>query len=326
MLCVSYAPQHSPGNYRMYNLLKDSVKTSRDIRWTDWVRSDPTTILQKIQIAEETITQQPQVIRNKQPQQSLPDQRQFNSHLIPPDDEDNFGDDVGTGRNAGENPQQEEEIITTSQRRDTHGTINDETLPEQTKIQTRSRQRNNESHSESGLATDLRMERILRNLNSEVNYEKNVPNMIEDDEDTQVNRAITTIVMSTMQPDPGEPKTIDEALQGPKGQEWKRSVMSEANNFLRRDAWKEIPLEEVLKAGRKPIRTKTVLTINDEQDGTQRLKSRILTLCFSMIPGKDYTDSFSPVATDVTVRLVIGLSLYIINRRKALRYAINTKR
>jgi hypothetical protein len=97
--------------------------------------------------------------------------------------------------------------------------------------------------------------------------------MVEDDEDTQVNRAIATIVMSTMQSDPGEPKTIDEALQGPKGPEWKKSMMSEVNNFLRRDAWKEIPLEEVLKAARKPIRTKTVFKIKDEQDGTQRLKS-----------------------------------------------------
>jgi hypothetical protein len=181
---------------------------------------------------EETITQQPQVIRNKETHQSLPDKRQFNSHLIPPDDDDDSGDDVEIGRNAGKNLQQEEEIIATSQRRDAHGTVNDEALPEQTKIQTRSQQRNNESHSESGLATDLRTERILRNLNSEVNYEKNVPNMVEDDEDTQVNRAIATIVMSTMQSDPGGPKTIDEALQGPKGPEWKNSMMSDVNIFL----------------------------------------------------------------------------------------------
>jgi hypothetical protein len=138
MLCVGYAPQHSPDNYRMYNPWKDSVITRRDIRWTDWVRSDPTAILQKLQITEETISQQPQVIRNKETQQSLPDQRQFNSHPIPPDDEDNSGDDVGTGRNAGENPQQEEEIITTSQQHDAHRTVNNEALPEQTKIQTRS--------------------------------------------------------------------------------------------------------------------------------------------------------------------------------------------
>jgi hypothetical protein len=117
--------------------------------------------LQKLQTTEETITQLPQVIRNKEQQQPSPDQRQFNSHLIPPDDEDDFGDDVETGRNEGENLQQEEEIIMTSQRRDTRGTSNNETLPKQTKIQTRSRQRNIESNSDSGLATDLRMERIL---------------------------------------------------------------------------------------------------------------------------------------------------------------------
>jgi hypothetical protein len=86
-------------------------------------------------------------------------------------------------------------------------------------------------------------------------------------------------------------------------------MMSEVNNFLRRDTWKGIPLEEVLKAGRKPIRTKTVFKIKYEQDGTKRLKPRIVMLGFSMIPGKDYTNSFSPVATDASIRFVIGLLL-----------------
>jgi hypothetical protein len=63
-----------------------------------------------------------------------------------------------------------------------------------------------------------------------------------------------------------------------------------------------------------------------QQDGTQTLKSRIAALGLSMIPGQDYMDSFSPVATYASVRLVIGLSLYIINRRKALRHTINTRK
>jgi hypothetical protein len=180
MLCVGYAPQHSLDNYQMYNPLKDSVVTSRDIRWTNWVQSDPTVILQKLQIAEETVIQSPQAIRNREEPPSA-NRRQFNSHLIPPDDEDDFDDGVDAGRNGGENPQQEEEIKTTSQRRDTG---NNSTLPEQTKIQTRSQQRNKESNIDSGSTTYPRTERVLRNLNSEINYDKNVPDMIEDDEDT----------------------------------------------------------------------------------------------------------------------------------------------
>ena len=62
-------------------------------------------------------------------------------------------------------------------------------------------------------------------------------------------------------------------------------------------------MREVIEAGRKPVGTKTVFKIKDEQDGTQRFKTRIVTQGFSMIPGKDYTESFSPVATDVSVRL-----------------------
>ena len=48
----------------------------------------------------------------------------------------------------------------------------------------------------------------------------------------------------------------------------------------------------------------------DEPDGTTRFKTRIVTLGYMQIPGVDYTEKFSPVANDTSVRIVFALVLY----------------
>ena len=58
---------------------------------------------------------------------------------------------------------------------------------------------------------------------------------------------------------------------------------------------------------------KPVFKIKNEQDGSERYKARIVMKGFLMIPGVDYTESFSPVTTEVGVQCVIGISLYFIN-------------
>jgi Reverse transcriptase (RNA-dependent DNA polymerase) len=49
----------------------------------------------------------------------------------------------------------------------------------------------------------------------------------------------------------------------------------------------------------------------DEQDGTVQYKSRVvLKKGYVMILGVEYTESFSPVTTDTTVRVTISMMLY----------------
>ncbi len=50
--------------------------------------------------------------------------------------------------------------------------------------------------------------------------------------------------------------------------------------------------------------------IKDEQDGSKRKKSRIVTKGFLQIPGIDFKESYSPVATDASVRIIFGISMY----------------
>ena len=66
----------------------------------------------------------------------------------------------------------------------------------------------------------------------------------------------------------------------------------------------------VEKLNRKPVPVKWVFKIKTEQDGTYRYKSRVVIKGYLQIPGVDYSESFSPVATDTTIRLSIALSLF----------------
>jgi len=46
----------------------------------------------------------------------------------------------------------------------------------------------------------------------------------------------------------------------------------------------------------------------------EHYKAQIVTKELLMIPGVDYTKSFSPVTTEVGVRMVVGISLHYINK------------
>jgi hypothetical protein len=49
MIMVGYSDNHSPDVYRMYNPITETVFLSRDIKLTNWERSDPTAALKALQ-------------------------------------------------------------------------------------------------------------------------------------------------------------------------------------------------------------------------------------------------------------------------------------
>jgi len=114
-------------------------------------------------------------------------------------------------------------------------------------------------------------------------------------------------------PDPGLPKMLREALSRRDVEKWKEALASKILNFLKHDAWRRVPMSQVLREGRKAIPTKPVFKIKNKQDGSEWYKARIMTKGFLMIPGVDYMESCSPVTTEVGVQCVIGISLYFIN-------------
>ena len=118
------------------------------------------------------------------------------------------------------------------------------------------------------------------------------------------------IFNTSLNSDPGEPKNDDEALNGPERDWWLPSSIAEVNNFLDRGSWKFVPREAVKKLGRKLIKTKTIYKKKDEADGTVRYKTRIVSKGYMQIPGVDFTEKFSPAATDTSIRIVIALILF----------------
>ena len=114
--------------------------------------------------------------------------------------------------------------------------------------------------------------------------------------------------------DPGEPTDWKLAFKGPEREWWIKSVTAEFNNFLTRKGWKFVPIEVAKQSGRRLVPTKLVFKKKDEIDGSIRFKSRCVTLGFMMVPGVDYTERFSPVATDEALKIQIGINLYFYDK------------
>jgi hypothetical protein len=92
MIVVGYADNHSPDVYRMYNPNTDTVILSRDVKWTNWERSDPTEALKALQDLTVPV---PNVVPPIE-QQPPSDDMNPGAHVIPDDEfDDVFEPNVG---------------------------------------------------------------------------------------------------------------------------------------------------------------------------------------------------------------------------------------
>ena len=120
------------------------------------------------------------------------------------------------------------------------------------------------------------------------------------DTNPSVNSAITS--------DPLTPSSFKQAITGPEGVSWKESMIKECRHFLDRNGWKKTSRASL--KGRSIISTRWIFKRKVEATGEIRLKSRVVIRGFSAIPGVDYTESFSPVATDTSIRVTLALGLF----------------
>jgi Reverse transcriptase (RNA-dependent DNA polymerase) len=93
----------------------------------------------------------------------------------------------------------------------------------------------------------------------------------------------------TITSDPGEPKTMKEALLGPEKELWKESIKKEITNFMSRGVWKPVSRKMVTEQmKRKLISTKWIFKKKTEQDNTIRHKARVVSRGYMQIPGVDF--------------------------------------
>ena len=110
-----------------------------------------------------------------------------------------------------------------------------------------------------------------------------------------------TCLISAVTSGPSEPKTFQEAWHSPIEKErenWRIMIREEIRSMINRGVWRKTDRKRIPN-NRRLIGNKWVFKI--KRDGTYR--ARLVALGYSQIPGVDYTDTFAPVAHDVSFRI-----------------------
>ena len=109
---------------------------------------------------------------------------------------------------------------------------------------------------------------------------------------------------SAVESDYKEPKNYRAMLKRPPDEkdEWLKGCKEELDNFENRGVWTRVKIKDIPK-NRRLIGNKWVF--KKKRDG--RFRSRLVALGYTQIPGIDYTDNFSAVVHDVTLRLCLNI-------------------
>jgi Reverse transcriptase (RNA-dependent DNA polymerase) len=86
--------------------------------------------------------------------------------------------------------------------------------------------------------------------------------------------------------------------------QWQDAVRTEFKNIVDRNVWKIIDRKD-MKKDIRPLGTKWVMKVKN--DG--RYRARLVVQGFTQIPGIDFKESHAPVANDVTICLLLSLSI-----------------
>ena len=118
--------------------------------------------------------------------------------------------------------------------------------------------------------------------------------------------ALSEVILSATlesDPQPGVPKNYKDLLKG-NDPAWFKSLHNELENFLSRDAW-EFLTRDKLPPGRKTLRSRWIF--KEKVDGTK--KSRSVILGYQQTPGVDFVESYSPLASNTTIRVTLAIAL-----------------
>jgi hypothetical protein len=300
-IMVGYAKNHAADTYRLYNPAKRSIVENRDVTWLDWNRLNPERNMSIFQEEPELLTE------IGIDDAEMPVTRDRASHVIPEEDDDSVaGRMVARAPLLGNNNQGEgaPAIVPNDENDENEQLGNDDAavIPDETE----------EDAEDARVHKAQRLENEMRKLDTWYNPVSrptmDKQNAVEEDSDSVTE--IHFVHQTELSSDFGEPKTFNEAWQGPEREKWKPSMKKEIMNFLNRGAWVSVLRIVALKSGKKILKVKWVFKIKDEQDGSKRHKSRVVTKGYLQIPGVDYTESFAPVATDTTIRLLLAIALY----------------
>lgn len=101
-----------------------------------------------------------------------------------------------------------------------------------------------------------------------------------------------------------EPKTFRVAASNSK---WQQAMQEESDALKTQGTWNLVPLP----SNRSIVGSKWVYKIKRNPDGSvARYKARLVAQGFTQEHGIDYSETFSPVVRQTTVRLILSLATY----------------
>jgi hypothetical protein len=102
----------------------------------------------------------------------------------------------------------------------------------------------------------------------------------------------------------GDPTSYEEAMRSPHSSKWREAMEDEMRSMSANQVWK---LEEIPK-GAKTVGCKWVYKIKRDSKGNiDRFKTRLVTKGFTQREGIDYNETFSPVSSMDSFRIIIAL-------------------
>jgi hypothetical protein len=105
--------------------------------------------------------------------------------------------------------------------------------------------------------------------------------------------------------DINEPINMDEAFSGEHSTEWKQATDSEYNSLIENETWELVSLPE----GKNVVGRKWVFKVKRDENGcVQRYKARLVAQGYTQAEGVDYSEVFSPVIRNTTIRSLLALS------------------
>jgi hypothetical protein len=319
-IMVGYAANSSSGTYRLYNPSTKRVIHSRDVKWNEFIAADdnydPAMFDFEAGIDDRVSSREKELVEKTLP---LPVQtKEFDTS---DEEENNMPPTTTTPTNR---PRRSALRTMRSMAPSTHG------------MSLRNKQQNLGRRIVTGDTTAQRVT-ILNHVQAEgedMNTENEYEwvNLVHDPtqyyNDEVIDRKLMYLPSLTpdnlehanaimlelnsleLSSDFNTPTSIKEAINGPEGELWSKSATAEVNNFLKRGSWIIRNKNDIKASGRKLIGVKWVFKKKDEPDGSIRYKSRIVTKGYMQIPGVDYTESFSPVATATALRVGLALTLF----------------
>ncbi|KAF0733960.1 hypothetical protein Ae201684P_002426 [Aphanomyces euteiches] len=104
-----------------------------------------------------------------------------------------------------------------------------------------------------------------------------------------------------------DPKTPHEALSGPNAARWREAMQVEIDNLIENGTWQLVDLPRDTNV----VSNKWVFKVKyDSKGDVEKFKARLVARGFSQQYGVDYTETYSPVIKQQSVRLILALGTF----------------